>query len=216
MRGYLRQSTATTIMLGPIVDSTDVSPEEAQTIAQADVQLWKTGGTTFGSKNESTSCTHRYKGKYSCPVDSTDTNTLGILEVAVAKTGTLVWSDTWVVLPAVVYDSLVLGTDYLQTDIAQIYGSGYSAELLKTSASAMLQGTTTNTPVTATTTIFQTSSITSASADNYKGRIVLFTGGNLVYQATAITAYSLSSGQGRFTVNALTAAPDTGSTFVIV
>jgi hypothetical protein len=217
MIGYLRQSTASTILVGPIVDSVDATPETAQTIAQADVKIWRRTDSAFGSKSESTACSHQSYGIYSCLLnDTSDTSLAGPLTVAIFKTGTMVWRGNYVVLPAVVYDSLVLGTDYLQGDMVQIYGSGYSAELLKTSASAMLQGTTTNTPVTATTTIFQTSSITSASADNYKGRIVLFTGGNLVYQATAITAYSLSSGQGRFTVNALTAPPDTGSTFVIV
>jgi hypothetical protein len=216
MIGYLRQSTASTILVGPIVDSVDATPETAQTIAQADVQLWKTGGTTFGSKNESTSCTHRSYGIYTCPIDTTDTNTLGILSVAIFKTGTMAWRGNYVVLPANVYDSIVLGTDYLQSDMYQINGFTTAAQALQASANVIQTGTSTNAGFTGTSTIFETSSITEATTDHYKGRIIVFTGGALAYQATAITAYSLSSGRGRFTVNALTEAVPDASTFVIV
>jgi hypothetical protein len=216
MIGYLRQSTASTILVGPIVDSVDATPETAQTIAQADVQLWKTGGTTFGSKNESTSCTHRSYGIYTCPIDTTDTSTLGILSVAIFKTGTMAWRGNYVVLPAQVYDSLVLGSDVLNVDAMQLYGASSPAQMLSLSASVIQNGVTTNTGFTATSTIFETSSITEATADHYKGRIIVFTSGALVYQASAITAYSLSSGRGRFTVNALTEAVPDATQFVIV
>ena len=77
-------------------------------------------------------------------------------------------------------------------------------------------GTTDNTGFTATTTIFETSSITEATADHYKGRVIIFTSGALLDQATSISAYSLSGGRGRFTYAALTEAPSNGTTFVIV
>jgi hypothetical protein len=216
MIGYLRQSTAATIDIGPIVDSVDATPETAQTIAQADVQLRKTGTSTYGSKNESTSCTHRNYGIYTCPVDATDTNTLGILTVAVFKTGTMVWKDSYTILPANIYDSLILGTDYLQADTYQLAGFTNAASALATAASVMQTGTTTNAGFTATSTIFETGSITEATTDHYKGRIICFTNNAVAYQASAITAYSLSGGRGRFTVNSLTEAVPDATTFIIL
>jgi len=111
----LKQSTATTIVVGPIVDSTDASAETGQTIAQADVLLWKEGGTTLAQKNDSSSCTHRSNGLYTCPLNTTDTNTLGQLIVNVAKSGTLVYRDDYMVVPANVYNALVLDTAKLIT-----------------------------------------------------------------------------------------------------
>lgn len=111
----LRQSTATTIVIGPIVDSVDASAETGQTIAQADVLLWKEGGTTLAQKNDTSSCTHRSNGLYTCPLNTTDTNTLGQLIVNVAKSGTLVFRDDYLVVPANVYQSLVLDTAKLIT-----------------------------------------------------------------------------------------------------
>jgi hypothetical protein len=111
----LKQSTATTIVVGPIVDSVDASAETAQTIAQADVLLWKEGGTTLAQKNDTSSATHRSNGLYTVPLNTTDTNTLGQLIVNVAKSGTLVFRDDYMVVPANVYDSLVLGSANLLT-----------------------------------------------------------------------------------------------------
>ena len=57
-RGYLKQSTSVTIMLGPFVDEDDgKTAETGLTIAQADVRLSKNGGN-MAQKTESTSCTH--------------------------------------------------------------------------------------------------------------------------------------------------------------
>jgi hypothetical protein len=117
---FLKQSTAVTIKLGPFVDSTDgVTAETGLTIAQADVRLSKNGGN-MAQKNESTSCTHDEIGWYDCPLDSTDTNTLGILHVMVAESGALpVWA-RFVVLAANIYDSLISDSDELQVHANEI------------------------------------------------------------------------------------------------
>lgn len=111
----LEQSTAATIVLGPFVDQTDgYTAETALTIAQADVRLSKNAGT-FAQKNNATSCTHMENGYYSCPLSTTDTDTLGQLHVAVNETGALpVWR-TFTVVPTNVYESLVAGTEFLET-----------------------------------------------------------------------------------------------------
>lgn len=104
MTQYLRQSTAATLKLGPFVD-TDGAATTGLTISQADVRLSKNGGN-MAQKNETTSCTHDEIGLYDCPVDTTDTNTLGRLDVAVAETGALIVVQSFTVIPAEVYDSM--------------------------------------------------------------------------------------------------------------
>lgn len=211
----LRQSTATTLVIGPIVDSTDASAETGQTISQGDVLLWKQGGAGLSAKNEASAATHRSNGLYTVPIDATDTNTLGKLVVNVAKAGTLVYRGNYQVVPANVWDSL-FSTDRLQVDAVELNSVAASAANLERSASVIRTGTTDNTGFTATTTIFETSSITEATADHYKGRVIIFTSGALLDQATSISAYALSGGRGRFTYAALTEAPSNGTTFVIV
>jgi hypothetical protein len=83
------------------------------------VRLSKNGGN-MAQKNESTSCTHDEIGWYDCPLDSTDTNTLGILHVMVAESGALpVWA-RFVVLAANIYDSLISDSDELQVHANEI------------------------------------------------------------------------------------------------
>lgn len=113
----LKQSTATTLLLGPFLDETDgKTAETALTISQSDVLLWKEGGTTLAQKNEATSATHRSNGLYTCPLNTTDTNTLGILTVSVHESGALPIRQDYTVVPANIYDAWVLGTDYQHTD----------------------------------------------------------------------------------------------------
>jgi NADH dehydrogenase FAD-containing subunit len=80
----------------------------------------------------------------------------------------------------------------------------------------MYTGTVTNTGFSPTATQFETSSITTAAADHWVGRVVIWTSGTLAGQAGRITAYSLNTGRGRFTVTTQTAAPGNGDAFVIV
>ena len=123
MTQLLKQSTAATIKIGPFVDSTDgVTAETGLTISQADIRLSKNGGA-FAQTNNATGATHDENGYYGVPLDTTDTNTLGRLRVAVNESGALpVWQD-FMVVNANVYDSLIGGSDNLQVDAVQIEGS---------------------------------------------------------------------------------------------
>lgn len=122
-RGYLKQSTAVTITIGPMLDDSDGNTtEDSLTISQADVRLKKNSGD-FGQKNESSSCTHDELGEYDCDFDATDTNTLGRLRVVVHESGALIIDDTYIVLAAAVFDSLIGATDYLPVDAVQVEGS---------------------------------------------------------------------------------------------
>jgi hypothetical protein len=213
----LKQSTATTLLLGPFLDSTDgVTSETALTISQSDVLLWKEGGTTLAQKNEATSCTHRSNGLYTCPVNTTDTNTLGTLVVSVSESGALPIRLDYEVIPANVYDSLVLGTDLLQIDVEQIDGSATAATNHSVAQLTAQTGSVDTAGFSATTTEFETSSITEATADHYIGKRVYFTSGVLQYQGSRITDYALASGRGHFTIETLTDAPTNAMTFIIV
>src|SRR5688572_14339238 len=109
MPNWLRQSTAVDIGIGPFVDQTDgFTPETTLTITAPDIRLKKNGGA-FAQKNAAQTLTHEENGWYEVSLDSTDTNTLGILIVAIYESGALpVWKE-YMVVPANVYDSIVDG-----------------------------------------------------------------------------------------------------------
>lgn len=69
---------------------------------------------------------------------------------------------------------------------------------------------------TPTTTEFQADDITEATTNHFKGRVVVFTSGVLLNQATDITGYVAVGGIGQFTVTTMTEAPANNDTFVIV
>ena len=119
MSYWLKQSTAVTVVLGPFVDDTDgKTAETALSVSQSDVRLSK-NGDTFAQKNNATSCSHMENGYYSCPLSTTDTNTLGTLRVAVSEAGALpVWSD-FMIVAGQVWDSL-FGADRLQVDVREL------------------------------------------------------------------------------------------------
>lgn len=210
----LRQSTATTILIGPIVDLTTGAVRTAETIAQTDVLLWKQGGTGLAAKNESTACTHRSNGLYTCLLDATDTNTLGQLTVNVNKSGTVVFSKDFMIQNANSWDSFC-ASDRLQVDVLELNSTSASASKLEAAASTMTTGTVDTAGFSATTTEFETSTITEATADHFKGKVVSFRSGAMAGQSSVITAYALVGGRGHLTVAALTESPPNGTTFII-
>jgi len=127
---YLKQSTTVTLKIGPFLDDTDgKTAETGLTIAQADVRLSKNGGN-IAQKGEATSCAHDELGVYGCPLNTTDTGTLGRLQLWVHESGALpVWHE-FMVIPANVFDSL-FSTDKLEVDLLQMGGVAQSATDLK-------------------------------------------------------------------------------------
>ena len=125
---YLKQSTAATIKLGPFVDATDgVTAETGLTIQKADVRLSKNGGNMAAAaadQGESDAgAAHDELGYYDISLGTGDTDTVGRLKVMVSESGALpVWAE-YEVVPANVFDSIVAGTDKLDTNAAELGGT---------------------------------------------------------------------------------------------
>jgi len=213
----LRQSTAVTVKVGPFLATSDgATASTALTIAQADVILFLNNGAG-AQKHSATSATHDTQGVYGIPLDTTDTGTLGPLKLLVNKSSAFPVWDEWTVVQSNVYDSLVAATGTLNANIFAIAGVTQNALNFGASTGIMFIGTVDTTSFTATTTELETSSITTAAANHWVGRNIIFTSGLLSGQATTINAYVLSGGgRGHFTYTALTSAPANGVTFVIV
>lgn len=127
----LRQSTEITFRIGPFLNETDgKTAETGLTITQADIRLSKAGGD-FAQKNASQTLTHDEAGWYILTLNTTDTNTLGMLDVFIHESGALpVWRH-FMVLPANVYDSLIGGTDKLDINVAEISDDAGAANNLE-------------------------------------------------------------------------------------
>lgn len=146
MATWLRADTVQTIRFGPFLDSTDaVTAETGLTIAQADRQLSK-DGAAFAQSSTAGNATHDADGWYSADISATDTDTEGILLLQATVSGALpVWHE-FMVMPANVYDSFLLGTDVLDVSLTQWIGvapNALSSGRVDTTVVAMAAGTVT-------------------------------------------------------------------------
>ena len=130
---YLKQSTTTTVYLGPFVDDTD--GKTAETALTITAYLSKAGAAAT-ARNSATAITHDRDGYYRVELNTTDTNTLGRLRVFSNTAGALpVWGD-FTVLPAQVFDSLIAGSDALQVHTNEITNDLITANTLAAAAVA--------------------------------------------------------------------------------
>ena len=120
---WLKQSTADVISFGPFLDKTDGVTYETGLVSALDhattgIMLSKNGGTMAVRNGTPTPSAYDARGTYKVTLNATDTATLGKLRVDYADPATClhVWRDFQVV-PAQVYNSLVLGSDLLDTQV---------------------------------------------------------------------------------------------------
>jgi hypothetical protein len=112
---YLKHNAAATIMLGPFVDKTDgvTLKTDATTITDIDhattgIFLSKAGGAAEVRHQNVTASVADAYGMMKVTLDTTDTNTIGMLDVLFAKAATyLPVHKQFMVLPASVYDAWV-------------------------------------------------------------------------------------------------------------
>jgi hypothetical protein len=129
--------------------------------------------------------------------------------------------------------ALERGTDNASTfdastttvDVGKINGDATSASNLQKSTSQIIQGTVSISPSTPASNSaitgaasFYSLDITNQHNDTYIGRLIVFTSGTLIGQATDITDYAYDTGNsaGLFTTTVLTQAPSHNDTFIIV
>lgn len=105
MTQELRQGTATTVKVGPIVSSADGSKQGALTLVAGDVKIAKTGGAIAARNDTNAPTADGTTGYYDSALNATDVNTAGRLSVVYEKSGSLLWRGTFRVLPAAVYDA---------------------------------------------------------------------------------------------------------------
>jgi hypothetical protein len=121
---WLKKSTTVTIRLGPFLDKTDGVTEKTGLTPTVTISK---GHAAFGARNSATAVTHDANGWYAVELDATDTGTIGKL-IAKSNDSTTylpVWAE-FDVIPALVYDALVGGTDTLPVDVTQIDGAATS------------------------------------------------------------------------------------------
>jgi len=138
---YLRTNTATRITVGPFLDKTDgVTPEVALTVTSEKLTfIVDTGGvptlildvapTASGGANDMVHITGDDAGYYDLELAAADVNYLGRAKLALtdAATHCPVFQE-FTILPAQVYDSLILGSDLLDANATQWAGAATATD----------------------------------------------------------------------------------------
>jgi len=136
---YLRTNTACRVTVGPFFDKTDgITPETALTVtnekltfmvdtANVPTLILDTAPTASGGANDMVHVTGDDAGFYDLELADADVNYLGraMLALTDAANHCPVFHE-FMILPAVIYDSMVLGTDLFDVSATQILGTAIS------------------------------------------------------------------------------------------
>jgi hypothetical protein len=120
---WAKQSTAATLIVGPILDSTGA---EYASAVIGDLSISKNGGTLTALAAAAT-LTVIANGQYTLVMTTGNLDTLGRAQITCNKSTYQMPPIGLVVVPAMVFDSLVLGTDFLQSDAMQFAGQTITA-----------------------------------------------------------------------------------------
>jgi hypothetical protein len=133
---FLRTNTAVRVTVGPFMDKADgVTPETSLTVTSCKLTLMVDDGnvptlvldasaTASGGSNDMVHVTNDDAGFYDLELTAANLNYVGraMLAITDAATHCPVFHE-FMILPAMVYDALVLGTDTLQADVTQGLGT---------------------------------------------------------------------------------------------
>jgi hypothetical protein len=137
MSVWLRADTAVTVHVGPAVDKNNgVTPETGLTAGTVDeLVIYKHEGTAAVDISGTTTFTHRAGGIYTATLSTTDTNTEGHLFLYVRDDSVCVpfWRE-FTVVPQQEWDSLILGTDALDVEVASMATDSISSAALSAAA----------------------------------------------------------------------------------
>lgn len=140
---FLRTNTAVIVTVGPFYDKTDgVTIEGSLTITNERITLTadtdagsaptnildNVTGATSGTANDLNYISGNDAGMMQLELAAADTNRLGrmFLSITDAANHVPVFHE-FMVLPAMIYDAFILGTDVLQADMTQILGTAVSS-----------------------------------------------------------------------------------------
>lgn len=122
---WLKQSTQTDIVIGPIWSTTDgaLKADLAYNAAGINCDIYKNGTkadiTLANSSGNGYFRAGSGEAQYILTLSTTDTNTLGRARITLSATGFYMKPQDFLVVPANVWDSL-FGSDKLQVDVTQI------------------------------------------------------------------------------------------------
>lgn len=136
---YLRTNTATRVTVGPFLSQTDgITPKTALTVTSEKLTLMvdtagvptlilDTAPTASGGSNDMVHVTGDDSGFYDLELAAADVNYLGraMLSLNDVATHCPVFHE-FMIVPAVVYDAMILGTDLLDVSMTQILGTAVS------------------------------------------------------------------------------------------
>ncbi len=136
---YLRTNTATRITVGPFLDKTDgITPEVAITVtsekltfvvdtAGVPTLILDTAPTASGGANDMVHITGDDSGFYDLELATADVNYLGRAMLSLNDVAThLPVFHEFMILPAVIYDAMILGTDLFDVSMTQILDTAVS------------------------------------------------------------------------------------------
>ena len=117
--GVLKQSTAITVLVGPVLDSTGAAKTNE---VVGSIKVTKNG--TVGAANGSATLTHDHAGKYKLALTTGDTDTVGLLEVSLNSGTNDMPVQRFNVIDGDVYDALFASgaTGLLPANITQVNG----------------------------------------------------------------------------------------------
>lgn len=128
---WAKQSTAATLIVGPILDSTGA---EYTSAVIGDLSISKNGGTLTALAAAAT-LTHIANGQYTLVMTTGNLDTLGRLQITCNKSTYQMPEVRLMVVPAMVFDSMILGSDRFDvnvthvTDTAQTAGDLYASQV---------------------------------------------------------------------------------------
>lgn len=136
---YLKTNTATRITIGPFLDKTDgITPETALTVtsekltfvvdtAGVPTLILDVAPTASGGANDMVHITGDDSGYYDLELAAANVNYLGPAFLSINDVAThLPVFHEFMILPANIYDSIVLGTDLVDVSATQILGTAIS------------------------------------------------------------------------------------------
>lgn len=218
----LKQSTATTINIGPFIDDTDFKTlETGLTVTSMTVKLIKQSDT-FSSTNTSFSPTasggsndaqHVASGMYNLELTTTNTDTVGRLEVVITITGALPVFHRFLVIPSTKWTEMVATgpssiDDLNETDCSTIAST--TSPMGRICGNKFERFIATGTADSGSTTTVVDTERTEGDTDYWAGNFIVFTSGTVAGQARFITGFNAATDTLTFTP-ALTQAVSTNS-----